>query len=97
MAGLARACYGINCTADGEVCQLNIGKSCKSIVHVARTVLGRDAVISAALAVTALTFSALFDLEDSYSMVAGVAGINPKVGPLKSGKVRSPVGLEIRT
>jgi hypothetical protein len=65
MLGLARACYDINCTADGEICQLNIGKSCKPIVHVTRTVLGRDAVISAALAVTALTFSVLFDLEES--------------------------------
>ena len=40
--------------------------------------------INAASSITALTFCGLFDLRKTYFMVAGIAGINPKVATLGS-------------
>lgn len=57
-----------HCTEDGSVCQLITGES----------------EINAAASITALTFSPLFDLRKTYFMVAGIAGINPKIATLGS-------------
>lgn len=43
-----------------------------------------QAEINAASTITALTFSPLFDLRKTYFMIAGIAGISPKVATLGS-------------
>ncbi|KAL8723798.1 MAG: hypothetical protein Q9181_007190 [Wetmoreana brouardii] len=57
-----------HCTKSGDVCQLITGES----------------EINAASTITALILSPLFDLRKTYFMVAGIAGINPKVATLGS-------------
>ncbi|KAI4254806.1 MAG: hypothetical protein LQ352_002901 [Teloschistes flavicans] len=57
-----------HCTKDGNVCQIVTGES----------------EINAAASITALTFSPLFDLRRTYFMIAGIAGISPKVATLGS-------------
>ena len=54
----------VHCTVTGEICQVTVG----------------EAEINAAATVSALTLSPKFDLRYTYFMVAGIAGINPKVG-----------------
>ncbi|KAL9595641.1 MAG: hypothetical protein Q9219_006309 [cf. Caloplaca sp. 3 TL-2023] len=57
-----------HCTENGDVCQLITGES----------------EINAADTITALTLSPLFDLRQTYFLIAGIAGISPKVATLGS-------------
>jgi purine nucleoside permease len=57
-----------HCTADGSVCQLVTG----------------EAEINAAVTVTALVLSPLFDLTSTYFLVAGIGGVNPEVATIAS-------------
>ncbi|KAL9005606.1 MAG: hypothetical protein Q9188_001609 [Gyalolechia gomerana] len=57
-----------HCTENGDVCQLVTGES----------------EINAATTLTALTFSPLFDLRKTYFLIAGIAGISPKLATLGS-------------
>ncbi|KAL1630019.1 hypothetical protein SLS54_000879 [Diplodia seriata] len=57
-----------HCTADGEICQLVTG----------------EGEINAAVTLTALWTSALFDLATTYFLIAGIAGISPAAGTLGS-------------
>ncbi|KAI1475722.1 putative purine nucleoside permease [Daldinia eschscholtzii] len=58
----------VHCNARGEVCQLTMGES----------------EINAATAATAFVFSSLFDLSKTYFLLAGIAGVSPKLGTLGS-------------
>lgn len=58
----------VHCLADESVCQLTTGES----------------EINAATTIQALMLSPQFDLTETYFMVAGIAGINPKHGTLGS-------------
>ncbi|KAF7797374.1 hypothetical protein EIP86_008569 [Pleurotus ostreatoroseus] len=58
----------IHCTVDGSVCQLITG----------------EAEINAATSTTALVLAPQFNLTQTYFLLAGVAGINPKVGTIGS-------------
>jgi purine nucleoside permease len=55
-----------HCLRDGSVCQLTTGES----------------EINAAVTISSLVASHLFDLKDTYFMIGGIAGINPKYGTL---------------
>ncbi|KAG6907756.1 hypothetical protein DXG01_007510 [Tephrocybe rancida] len=55
-----------HCTKDGNICQITIG----------------EGEINAATSITALLLSPSFDLTSTYFMVAGIAGINPKLATL---------------
>ncbi|KAI0631371.1 purine nucleoside permease [Trametes polyzona] len=57
-----------HCTKDGSICQVVTG----------------EAEINAASTITALVLSPLFDLTHTYFLIAGIAGISPKVGTLGS-------------
>ncbi|KAI9060792.1 purine nucleoside permease [Trametes sanguinea] len=57
-----------HCTQDGSICQLVTG----------------EAEINAASTITTLVHSSVFDLTRTYFLIAGIAGINPKVGTLGS-------------
>ncbi len=58
----------VHCTADHSICQITTG----------------EAEINAAASITALVVSDKFDLRTTYFMIAGIAGINPKLGTLGS-------------
>ncbi|KAI1465357.1 putative purine nucleoside permease [Daldinia caldariorum] len=58
----------VHCNARGEVCQLTMGES----------------EINAATSAAALAFSGLFDLRGTYFLLAGIAGVSPKLGTLGS-------------
>lgn len=58
----------VHCTENGDVCQVVTGES----------------EINAATTISALTLSNVFDLTTTYMMVAGIAGVSPKVGTLGS-------------
>ncbi|CAI7629702.1 unnamed protein product [Penicillium pancosmium] len=60
--GLSSIYPDVHCTDDYEVCQLITG----------------EAEINAAATVTAVAFSSLFDLTQTYFLIAGIAGVNPK-------------------
>jgi purine nucleoside permease len=60
--GLSSIYPDVHCTDDYEVCQLITG----------------EAEINAAATVTAVAFSSLFDLTETYFLIAGIAGVNPK-------------------
>lgn len=66
--GLPEKYPAVQCTADGEVCQVT-------------TDMG---LINAALTLSALLSSSEFELSKTYFLIAGVGGINPKVGTLGS-------------
>lgn len=53
-----------HCIASGDVCQLTTG----------------EAEINAASTISALVFSNLFNLTDTYFLIAGIARVNPKHG-----------------
>ncbi|KAL0061563.1 hypothetical protein AAF712_011589 [Marasmius tenuissimus] len=53
-----------HCTDDGSVCQLTMG----------------EGEINAAVTVSSLVRSSLFDLTETYFLIAGIAGISPKFG-----------------
>ncbi|KAI0150117.1 putative purine nucleoside permease [Hypoxylon sp. NC0597] len=66
--GLSPLYPHVHCNECGEVCQLTVGES----------------EINAATSMTAFTLSSLFDLSKTYFLLAGIAGINPKLGTLGS-------------
>ncbi|KAG6916820.1 hypothetical protein DXG01_005202 [Tephrocybe rancida] len=53
----------VHCTSDGLVCQLTTG----------------EAEINAATTITSLVHSPSFDLTQTYFLIAGIAGVNPKL------------------
>ncbi|KAI0754315.1 purine nucleoside permease [Daedaleopsis nitida] len=55
-----------HCTKDGSICELVTG----------------EAEINAASTMTALVYSPLFDLTHTYFLIAGIAGVSPKLGTL---------------
>ncbi|KAF4972980.1 hypothetical protein FZEAL_9440 [Fusarium zealandicum] len=60
--GLARGYENVHVTEDGDTCLLVVG----------------TALINAALSISALTSSPLFDLTKTYFVLTGIAGVNPK-------------------
>jgi purine nucleoside permease len=64
--GLSPLYPNAHCLADGFVCQLTTGES----------------EINAAVSISSLVASGLFDLTTTYFMIAGIAGVNPKYGTL---------------
>ncbi|KAF3935727.1 hypothetical protein ABW19_dt0208977 [Dactylella cylindrospora] len=54
----------VSCTDDGEVCHMTTG----------------EAEINAAASISALVYSRLFNLTQTYFLVCGVSGINPHMG-----------------
>lgn len=66
--GLSPLFPDVHCTANNDVCQLITG----------------EAEINAAATVTALVFSSIFDLRKTYFLIAGIGGINPKLGTIGS-------------
>ncbi|KAF7550897.1 hypothetical protein G7Z17_g5405 [Cylindrodendrum hubeiense] len=66
--GLSPQYPAVHCTADGNVCQVTTGMS----------------EINAATTITALVLSSKFDLKNTYFLLAGIAGVNPKYGTLGS-------------
>ncbi|KAG5730259.1 hypothetical protein E4T56_gene10585 [Termitomyces sp. T112] len=61
--GLSPIFPDVHCTSDGSVCQLTTG----------------EAEINAATTITSLVHSPSFDLTKTYFMIAGIAGVNPKL------------------
>lgn len=57
-----------HCTQDGAICQLTAG----------------EGEINAAITISSLVHSPVFDLANTYFLIAGIAGINPKVATLGS-------------
>ncbi|EIM89098.1 purine nucleoside permease [Stereum hirsutum FP-91666 SS1] len=57
-----------HCTSEGTICQLVTG----------------EAEINAASTISALAHSPLFDLTKTYFLIAGIAGVNPKVATVGS-------------
>ncbi|KAM3067546.1 hypothetical protein ACMFMG_000137 [Clarireedia jacksonii] len=53
----------VHCTADGQVCQVTTG----------------EGEINAAVTVNSIAHSPLFDLHQTYFLIAGIAGVSPKV------------------
>lgn len=66
--GLSPLFPDIHCTADGSVCQLVTG----------------EGEINAAVTLSSFVFSPVFDLRHTYFLVAGIAGVNPKVATINS-------------
>ncbi len=66
--GLSPLFPEVHCTADDSVCQVVTG----------------EAEINAATTITSLVKSPKFDLTTTYFMIAGIAGVNPKVATLGS-------------
>ncbi|KAI0088039.1 purine nucleoside permease [Irpex rosettiformis] len=57
-----------HCTVDGAVCQVTTG----------------EGEINAAVTISSLTSSSLFNLRNTYFLIAGVAGISPTIGTIGS-------------
>ncbi|KAF7296159.1 Purine nucleoside permease protein [Mycena chlorophos] len=68
LPGLSPVYPDLHCTADGEICQLTTG----------------EGESNAAVSVATLAFSPLFNFTQTYFMIAGIAGINPKVASVGS-------------
>lgn len=68
VTGLSAEFPAVHCTSDGSVCQ----------------VATAEGEINAAVTITSLFLSPLFDLKSTYFLVAGVGGINPEVASLAS-------------
>lgn len=66
--GLSPLFPDVHCTADYSVCQLVTG----------------EGEINAAVTLSSLLFSPIFDLTHTYFFVAGIAGVNPKVTTINS-------------
>ncbi|KAI0882375.1 putative purine nucleoside permease [Annulohypoxylon maeteangense] len=66
--GLSPLYPHVHCNGNGEICQLTVGES----------------EINAAASMMAFVLSELFDLTKAYFLLAGIAGINPKLGTLGS-------------
>ncbi|KAJ6568755.1 purine nucleoside permease [Mycena capillaripes] len=79
--GLSPLFPQIHCTSDGEICQLVTG----------------EGEINAASSVSALIYSGVFNLTSTYFMIAGIAGVNPKVatiGDVTFARYAVQVGLQ---
>ena len=68
VVGLSPLFPEVHCTHDGSVCQVVIGES----------------EINAAISIASLVQSPAFDLTKTYFLIAGIAGVNPKVATLGS-------------
>lgn len=68
VSGLSPLYPEVHCTKDGSVCQVVTGES----------------EINAATTITSLVRSPKFDLTTTYFLIAGIAGVNPKVATLGS-------------
>ncbi|KAI0367097.1 purine nucleoside permease [Pilatotrama ljubarskyi] len=66
--GFSPLFHHAHCTKNGSICQLVTG----------------EAEINAAATITALVLSPVFDLTRTYFLIAGIAGISPKLGTLGS-------------
>lgn len=66
--GLSPLFPDVHCTTDGSICQLVTG----------------EGEINAAVTLSSFVFSPLFDLTHTYFLVAGIAGVNPKVATINS-------------
>lgn len=66
MPGASPLFPDVHCTADHSVCQLVTG----------------EGEINAAITVSSIAFSPLFDLRHTYFLVAGIAGVNPEVATI---------------
>ncbi|KAI1209331.1 putative purine nucleoside permease [Annulohypoxylon truncatum] len=66
--GLSPLYPHVHCNGNGEICQLTVGES----------------EINAAASTMAFVLSELFDLSKTYFLLAGIAGVNPKLGTLGS-------------
>ncbi|QKX60520.1 uncharacterized protein TRUGW13939_07665 [Talaromyces rugulosus] len=66
--GLSHGYEEVHCTADKAVCLVVTG----------------IALVNAALTLSALTSSALFDLSKTYFILSGIGGVNPKVATIGS-------------
>jgi len=66
--GLSPLFPQVHCTKAEDICQLVTG----------------EGEINAASSVSALIYSGLFDLTSTYFMIAGIAGVNPKVATIGS-------------
>ncbi|TVY34643.1 Purine nucleoside permease [Lachnellula occidentalis] len=56
----------VHCTSDDDVCQVTTG----------------EGEINAAITISSIAYSSLFDLRHTYFLIAGVAGVNPKVSTI---------------
>ncbi|KAM5380868.1 hypothetical protein ACJZ2D_003392 [Fusarium nematophilum] len=80
--GLARGYKQVHVTEDGQVCLLVVGM----------------ALINAALSISALTSSPLFNLSKTYFILTGIAGVNPKratIGSVAVAKFAIQVDLQL--
>ncbi|KAL4908317.1 hypothetical protein BDW74DRAFT_99572 [Aspergillus multicolor] len=68
LPGLSPLFPSIHCTANHEICQLVTG----------------EGEINAATTISALLYSNTFNLTSTYFLLAGIAGINPEIGPTAS-------------
>jgi purine nucleoside permease len=68
LPGLSMLYPDVHCTADYAVCQVTAGES----------------EINAASSLSAVVLSPRFDFTYTYFMIAGIAGVNPKVATLGS-------------
>ncbi|KAJ7259129.1 purine nucleoside permease [Mycena haematopus] len=68
MPGLSPLFPQLHCTSNGEICQLTVG----------------EGEINAASSIAALVHSPLTSLEETYFLIAGIAGVNPKVATIGS-------------
>ncbi|KAK1216732.1 hypothetical protein PQX77_020619 [Marasmius sp. AFHP31] len=79
--GLSPLFPSVHCTADGVICQLITG----------------EAEINAAVSITALVYSSIFDLTRTYFLVGGISGGNPKLvttGAVTFARYAVQVGLQ---
>ncbi|KAG6811300.1 hypothetical protein H0H92_008095 [Tricholoma furcatifolium] len=66
--GLSPVYPSAHCTSDGSICQVTAG----------------EGEINAAISISSLVRSSAFDLRNTYFLIGGVAGINPKVATIAS-------------
>ncbi|KAJ7348452.1 purine nucleoside permease [Mycena albidolilacea] len=66
--GLSPLFPNVHCTKDSSICQITVG----------------EAEINAASSIAALIYSGRFTLTSTYFMIAGIAGVNPKVATIGS-------------
>ncbi|KAF8212797.1 purine nucleoside permease [Mycena galopus ATCC 62051] len=66
--GLSPLYPQLHCTSDGEICQLTLG----------------EGEINAASSIVALVHSPLTSLAETYFLISGIAGVNPKVATIGS-------------
>lgn len=81
--GLSPLFKAVHCTDNYDVCQVVVGEAGLSSLHSMRlrSLTSLFTEINAAATMTALLFSNQFNFTQTYFFAAGIAGINPKVGP----------------